>query len=367
MISALELTKALVRVPSITPARGAVFDVLEAALSPYGFHIHRMVVEGVENMVATRTGSGKHLAYAGHLDVVPLGEGWSQPPWGAQEVGGLLYGRGVVDMKASVAAFCAAAARVPDAHCSLLITGDEEGAADYGTREIIAYLAQQNITPDYCLVGEPTSVHRLGDMVKIGRRGSVNMEILVRGTQGHVAYPHLADNPIPHMVRLCAALVAWELDKGNAWFQPSHLEITSLDVGNAATNVIPAQGKIKLNIRFNTEYEGVALVAKVEALAKQHCAQAEVQAKISGEAFLTPPGAWSEQVQAAVEAVTGIVPELSTTGGTSDARFLSKLCPTVEFGLPNVTMHKIDEAASVRDIEQLADIFTHICERVRAL
>ena len=362
------LAQALIRADSVTPARGAVFDVLEAAMTSIGFAVDRFVSgeapDGpVENLLATRAGDGPHLAFAGHVDVVPAGEGWSGSPWSGEVRDGLLYGRGAVDMKGAVAAFVAAAGRSAGT-VSLLITGDEEGPATYGTRAIIDRMRARGIAPDLCLVGEPTSAHRLGDMIKIGRRGSVNLWIDVPGREGHVAYPHLADNPAPKLVAMLAAIDALVLDLGNAWFQPSNIEITDLSVAGGATNVIPARASARLSIRFNDEQSGDALIDRIAAIAERHAPGAVVVGRVSGEAFLTPPGAFSSLVAQAIEGRTGIVPELSTTGGTSDARFLSKLCPTVELGLVNATMHKADEAVAVADLLTLTDIYADIIARV---
>ena len=369
MTDPVALTTALLACESITPAQGPVFDVLEAALRPLGFAVDRFIVgeapDGpVENLLATRAGSGRHLAFAGHLDVVPPGAGWTDAPFAPVERGGLLYGRGAVDMKGAIAAFVAAIPAEPSAPLSLIITGDEEGPATFGTCALIDRMRATGVAPDLCLVGEPTSAARLGDMIKIGRRGSVNLWISVPGKQGHVAYPQLADNPIPRLIAMLAEIDAIVLDQGNAWFQPSNIEVTDITVGNPATNVIPAQASARLSIRFNDEQRGTALVERIEALVHRHDPAAQVTARTSGEAFLTPPGAFSELIGAAIEAHTGIRPELSTTGGTSDARFLSALCPTVEFGLTNATMHKVDEAVAVEDLTVLRDIYADIIVRV---
>ncbi len=363
----LALTKALIACDSVTPARGAVFDVLEAALAPLGFAVERFI-EGeapdgpVENLLAVRGGRGRHFAFAGHLDVVPPGKGWASDPFAPEQRGDLLHGRGAVDMKGAIAAFVAAAAQVPaDAGTlSLIITGDEEGPAIHGTRALIDRMAARGLKPDLCLVGEPTSVNRLGDMIKIGRRGSVNIWIEVPGRQGHVAYPHLADNPIPRLIAMLAEIDALVLDAGNDWFQPSNIEVTDLTVGNPATNVIPARASARLSIRFNDQHRGAELVARIEGIARAHAPAAIVTARISGEAFLTPPGAFSALIANAIARHTGVAPELSTTGGTSDARFLSALCPVVEFGLVNATMHKLDEAVAVADLDLLAAIYADI-------
>ena len=360
------LTEALIACPSITPATGAVFDCLEAMLAPLGFAVERFVDGGapegpVENLLAVRVdGPGRHFAFAGHLDVVPPGDGWSSDAFRPERRGELLHGRGAVDMKGGIAAFVAAVARAGPSGgtLSLLITGDEEGEALYGTRALIAHMAERSVRPDLCLVGEPTSVHRLGDTIKIGRRGSVNMWISVPGVQGHVAYPHLADNPIPPLLRILTAIEAIVLDEGTDWFQPSNIEITDIMVGNPATNVIPGKATARLSIRFNDLHRGEELVARIRALAQSE--GGTLEARISGEAFLTPPGALSTLVSEAILAETGIAPELSTSGGTSDARFLSALCPVVEFGLVNATMHKLDEAVALPDLETLTRTYMRI-------
>ena len=302
----------------------------------------------------------RHFAFAGHLDVVPPGEGWTSAPFAPERRGELLYGRGAVDMKGAIAAMVAAVADIPAeaGTISFLITGDEEGPARFGTVAIIEHMRAGGIAPDLCLVGEPTSVHRLGDMAKIGRRGSVNMWLTAKGAQGHVAYPHLADNPIPRLMALLGELNDWVIDAGSDWFQPSNLEVTDLAVGNPATNVIPAEARARLSIRFNDLQRGPDLVTRVTAMARAH--NVDVRAVISGEAFLTLPGDFSALVSAAVEAETGIRPELSTTGGTSDARFLRAVCPVIEFGLSNATMHKTDEAVACEDLRALARIYRRI-------
>ena len=365
----LTLARALIDCESVTPAHGAVFDVLEAALRPLGFDVDRFVVgdapDGpVENLLAVRDRGGRHFAFAGHVDVVPAGEGWTGDPFVSEVRGDLLYGRGAVDMKGAVAAFVAACASLPDTGTvSLIVTGDEEGPATHGTHALIARMAQRGLRPDLCLVGEPTSAARLGDTIKVGRRGSVNIWIEVAGHQGHVAYPHLADNPIPRLVAALAAIDAIVLDAGTDWFQPSNIEITDIAVGNRATNVIPAKASARLSIRFNDLHRGDALIERIRSIVTYHSPDAIVVGVVSGEAFLTPPGALSSLVAAAIADVTGVTPELSTTGGTSDARFLSQLCPTVEFGLLNATMHKLDEAVAVRDLSVLTDIYTLIVRR----
>ena len=370
-IDPVELAQALIAAPSVTPATGAVFDVLEAALIPLGFTVERFIdgiePDGpVENLLAVRKGSGPvHFGFAGHLDVVPPGVGWTGDAFAPEIRGEFLYGRGAVDMKGSIAAFVAAAAATPvDAGTiSLIITGDEEGPAIFGTRALMEHMAGRGIVPDMIVVGEPTSVNKLGDMVKIGRRGSVNIWIDVPGTQGHVAYPHLADNPIPKLVQIMAAIDAVVLDEGNDWFQPSNIEFTDIEVGNGATNVIPASARARLSIRFNDQHRGADLVAMIERIAHAVEPAAKILGKISGEAFLTPPGELSGLVAEAIHAETDVVAEMSTTGGTSDARFLHALCPVVEFGLTNATMHKLDEAVAVADLQKLAAIYRGILMR----
>jgi len=370
-IDPVDLARALIAAPSVTPATGAVFDALEAALAPLRFTVERFIdgiePDGpVENLLAVRAGSGPvHFGFAGHLDVVPPGVGWTGDAFAPEIRGDLLYGRGAVDMKGSIAAFVAAAAATPaDAGTiSLIITGDEEGPAIFGTRALMEHMDARGVKPDMIVVGEPTSVNRLGDMVKIGRRGSVNIWIDVPGTQGHVAYPHLADNPIPKLVRILAAIDTVTLDEGTAWFQPSNIEFTDLEVGNGATNVIPASARARLSIRFNDQQKGADLVAMVERIAQDVEPAAKVIGKISGEAFLTPPGALSSLVAEAIRAETGIEADMSTTGGTSDARFLHALCPVVEFGLTNATMHKLDEAVAVEDLHTLTAIYRGILDR----
>ena len=375
MTQVLELAKRLMAAPSVTPATGAVFDAMEAMLAPLGFEVTRFTRgEGaagtpeapVENLFAIRRGpeGSKHFAFAGHLDVVPPGGGWTSEAFDPDVRGDLLYGRGAVDMKGAIACMVDAVAEVPveAGTISFVITGDEEGPALHGTRALIDFMREAGHQPDLCLVGEPTSVNRLGDMMKIGRRGSVNIWLEVQGTQGHVAYPHLADNPIPKLVAMLAELDALVLDEGTDWFQPSNLEVTEVDVPNDAHNVIPAVAKARISIRFNDLHSGASLSEKVGAIAHKHGGSA--LPIISGEPFLTPPGAFSDAIAAAVKAETGVDPEPSTTGGTSDARFLRAVCPVIEFGLVNATMHKTNEAVAVEDLITLSRIYTRIARDV---
>jgi len=367
--SVADLTEALIACPSVTPAAGLVFDCLEEMLAPLGFEVHRAVSgeppDGpVENLFAIRKGpeGSRHFAFAGHVDVVPPGEGWTSAPFAPERRGDLIYGRGAVDMKGAIAAMVAAVREIPQeiGTLSFIVTGDEEGPAKYGTLALIDHMRTVGAIPDMCLDGEPTSVSRLGDMVKIGRRGSVNIFLEVEGVQGHVAYPHLADNPVPRLVAMLAELDALVLDEGTEWFQPSNLEITDIEVGNPVHNLIPARARARISIRFNALHTGAGLEKLVSEVAARHGGTA--RAEISGESFLTEPGELSGIVSAAIEAETGIVPELSTSGGTSDARFLKDLCPVIEFGLGNATMHKVDEAAAVGDLEVLARIYRRIAE-----
>ena len=370
-IDPIALARELINCPSVTPARGNVFDVLESALKPLGFTVHRWVLgeppDGpTENMVAIRGEGGPHFGFAGHLDVVPPGDGWNSDPFDAMIEDGVLTGRGAADMKSAIAAFVAAFGRVAPEKgtTSLLITGDEEGYATYGTPRIIDWLNERQIRPDMILIGEPTSVDRLGDTVKIGRRGSVNMWIDVPGTQGHVAYPHRADNPVPKLARVVNALNAVHLDDGTDAFPPSNLEFTAVTTPTQASNVIPASATAQLNIRFNNLHRGADLVRLVEEIAEREAPGSTVRARISGEAFLTPAGPLYDVIVEAIQEETGIATELSTSGGTSDGRFLIQLCPVVDFGLPNATMHKLNESAAVQDVQTLTNIYERVLRKV---
>ena len=364
------LAEALIACESVTPARGPVFDAFEAMLAPLGFEVHRFIAgegeDAVENCLAVRRGpaGSRHFAFAGHLDVVPAGEGWSSRPFAPerrQAPGGeVLYGRGAVDMKSSIAAMVAAAAEIPRAAgtLSFIVTGDEEGPAIHGTRALIELIRRRGEVPDLILVGEPTCVARLGDMVKIGRRGSINVWLTVEGREGHVAYPQRADNPIPKLVAMLAELDALMLDQGTEWFQPSNLEITELQVGYLAHYVIPPRAVARISIRFNALHSGAELARMVTEIAEKHGGTAEPI--VSGEPFLTQPGAFSDILAAAIKAETGLEPELSTSGGTSDARFLRDLAPVIDFGPVNATMHKRDEAIAVDDLRVLTRIYRRV-------
>ncbi|HXH00458.1 MAG TPA: succinyl-diaminopimelate desuccinylase [Sphingomicrobium sp.] len=370
MIDPVDLASRLIACPSVTPATGTVFDVLEAALLPLGFEVHRFTRgdPAVENLVALRGSGAPHFGFAGHLDVVPAGEGWDGDAFEPRIIDGALIGRGANDMKSAIAAFVAAAATVSEHRgtLSLLITGDEEGPAEHGTVAIIDWLSDRGIKPDMILIGEPTSESRLGDTVKIGRRGSVNMWIDVPGHQGHVAYPHRAINPVGALARIVAELDSWQLDSGNDAFPPSNLEFTEVLTPPGATNLIPGRAAARLNIRFNNLQRGADLVKRVREVVLRYAPDATLRALISGEAFLTPPGELYELVVEAIVAETGIKPALSTGGGTSDGRFLIALCPVVDFGLPNASMHKVGELASVADIDALTRIYRRIIERALA-
>ncbi|MFI4973781.1 MAG: succinyl-diaminopimelate desuccinylase [Caulobacterales bacterium] len=370
----IALSQALIRRPSVTPADAGAMDLVEQALKQLGFSCRRMRFGEIENLYARRGDARPNLCFAGHTDVVPVGDAaaWRQGPFEGAIVDGLLYGRGAADMKSAIAAFIAAAAGALDAgeakgSLSLLITGDEEGDATHGTKAVVEALAAEGEPIDHCLVGEPSSGAELGDMIKIGRRGSINASITVHGVQGHVAYPQRAANPVPVLIRLLATLQARRLDEGFTGFQPSNLEVTTIDVGNPATNVIPAAASARLNIRFNPNHTGAALRAWIEAEAARagegFSGRVESRFQISGEAFLTEPGPFVDLVAGTVAEVTGRTPELSTTGGTSDARFIRSLCPVVEFGLVGATMHSVDERAPVAEIRQLTDIYRMLIRR----
>lgn len=372
LVDPLPLARALIRRPSITPADAGALDVLQLALEALGFRCWRLPFgegeERVDNLYARLGTEAPNFCFAGHTDVVPVGDGWTVDPFGAEVIDGMLYGRGAADMKGAIAAFVAAVARLksaagdPSGSLSLLITGDEEGPAVNGTVKVLDWLKDQGEVIDHCLVGEPTNPTRLGDMMKIGRRGSLNAWLTVYGSQGHVAYPHLADNPIPRLMRKLSALIERPLDAGTEHFQPSNLEITSIDVGNGATNVIPGAAKARFNIRFNDLHSGARLTAwvreKLDVVAEGALYDCDI--KVSGDAFLTPPGVLSDLIGGACEAVTGRRPELSTSGGTSDARFIKNHCPVVEFGMVGRSMHKTDEHVPLADLEALTEIYRRV-------
>ena len=371
MLDPLDLAARLIACPSVTPADAGAQDVLAAALATIGFTVHRLTFgeapDGpVVNLFATVGSGAPHFAFAGHTDVVPAGDGWDAFTPRVED--GWLTGRGAADMKGSIAAFAAAAERVVAAGfagtLSLIITGDEEGPATFGTAPLLAWMEANGHVPDMCIVGEPTSAAVVGDTVKIGRRGSLNAWLTVHGVQGHVAYPDRADNPITRLVAILTRLKARVLDGGSDWFQPSNLEVTDITVGNPANNVIPAAASARVNIRFNDLQHGPDLEAWLRGIVAAEAPDAALDVRISGEAFLTEPGALSAVVADAIKAVTGLTPDLSTTGGTSDARFIRRLCPVVELGLVGATMHKVGEAVRVDDLATLADIYAAILTRV---
>ncbi|WP_035715521.1 succinyl-diaminopimelate desuccinylase [Azorhizobium doebereinerae] len=370
---ALAYARALIRAPSVTPDAGAALDIVADLLQQAGYRVERIVSATggvpVDNLYARIGTEAPNLCFAGHVDVVPTGEAeaWRHPPFSGEVDGGLLYGRGAVDMKGAVGAFLAAALRhgkPARGSLSFLITGDEEGPALDGTVKVVEWLAAIGETLDHCIVGEPTNPNALGDMVKIGRRGSLSGILTVRGRQGHVAYPHLADNPVPRLVRLLTALMATPLDAGSAHFPPSNLEVVSVDVGNPAFNVIPAEATAKFNVRFNDLHTLDSLKAELE----RRLGDAGVPFDLgyrpgASSSFLTAPGPFVDIVLDAVADVTGKRPEMSTTGGTSDARFIKALCPVVEFGLVGQTMHMVDEATPVADLGALAAIYERLIAR----
>ena len=352
MIDPIDLARELIRRPSVTPVDAGAMDIVQRELAAMGFHCTRLRFGEIENLYARLGSEGPNLCFAGHTD-------------------GVLYGRGAVDMKSAIAAFIAATSQALNAgplngSLSFLITGDEEGQARDGTRAVVEWLKARGERIDHCLVGEPTSAAKLGDMIKIGRRGSLNAWINVEGVQGHVAYPDRAANPAPVLVRLLAELDADPLDQGYPEFQPSNLEITEIEIGNPAQNVIPARARARINIRFNPGHRGSGLIERLEAA----CARAQLgfrgritlEPAISGEAFLTAPDAFVQGCVDAVSTELGVTPQLSTTGGTSDARFIRDLCPVIEFGLVGVTMHMVDERVPVGEVEDLTRVYRRIIE-----
>ncbi|MGE0416811.1 MAG: succinyl-diaminopimelate desuccinylase [Acetobacteraceae bacterium] len=359
----LGLAQALIRCNSVTPADGGSLPVLSEALERLGFTVTRLKYGEIENIFARLGTEGPHLCFAGHTDVVPVGAAnWRFDPFGATVHDGVLYGRGACDMKGAIAAFVAGVAQYlkdgkPKGSISFLITGDEEGPAVDGTVKVLEWMKANDQIPDFCLVGEPTCPVKLGDMVKIGRRGSVNMKIEVMGTQGHVAYPHRADNPVHRLIRIVQALTAAPVDAGTDWFEPSTLQITSIDVGNTATNVIPASARAMLNIRFNDKHSGKSLTEWVRATIAQHAERFDLESSISGESFVTKPGPLVDILRGAIVDATGVEPKLDTGGGTSDARFIANYCPVAEFGLVGATMHQVDERVPVAEIRDLSRVY----------
>lgn len=367
MVQALALAQALIRCPSITPVDAGAQIVLAETLTRLGFHVTHLPFGDTPNLFARIGSAGPHLCFAGHTDVVPPGTGaWARDPFGGEVIDGVLYGRGACDMKGGIAAFVAACAtrlaRPLEGSISLLITGDEEGPATDGTVRVLDWMAEHRQIPDMCVVGEPTNPHRLGEVVKIGRRGSLNAVITVHGIQGHSAYPQRADNPTHRLVRVLQALTAAPLDAGSDWFEPSTLQITSIDVGNAATNVIPAAATARLNIRFNDFHTGARLESWLRAVIGQHAERFDLSVAVSGESFLTQPGPFVQRLSDAIRDATGLTPKLDTGGGTSDARFIARFCPVAEFGLVGRTMHQVDESVPVDELERLAVIYARMLD-----
>lgn len=377
-IDPVELTKALVRRPSVTPRDEGALDILEAQLKPMGFSCRRLVfaekgTDPVDNLFARWGDADPVFCFAGHTDVVPPGDvdEWRSPPFEPTLRDGAIWGRGAADMKGSIAAFVSAAermiARKPRGSIVLLITGDEEGPAYNGTKKVLGWMAENGERISHCLVGEPSSSESLGDMIKVGRRGSTNCWLTVFGAQGHVAYPDRAQNPIPALLKKLLTLSEAPLDEGYERFQPSSLQITDIHVGNPASNVIPAKATARFNVRFNPNWSGPSLEAfireRLDAAAREAGVRYELSAVCSGDAFLTTDAGFLDLVSNVIHEKTGLTPERSTTGGTSDARFIKNVAPVCEFGLVGRTIHKIDEHASVSDILALADIYEALLER----
>ncbi len=373
MTDPVDLTRRLIRCPSVTPEEGGALMLLEEVLTGAGFECHRVDRGGVSNLFARwgTKGANRSFGFNGHTDVVPVGDeaAWTHDPFGAEEDGGFLYGRGATDMKSGVAAFVAAAVDFvtetpPDGAVILTITGDEEGDALDGTTAILDWMDKEGERMSVCLVGEPTNPDTMGEMMKIGRRGSMTAWFTAKGVQGHSAYPHRAKNPVPAIARLIDRLASHEMDQGTDHFDASTLAALTIDVGNPATNVIPAAARAAVNIRFNDLHSGASLTdwlsEEAGKVAQETGIEIEMKTKVSGEAFLTPPGPLSDLVSKAVEAETGVTPVLSTTGGTSDARFVKNHCPVVEFGLVGRTMHQVDERVEIAQIGQLKGIYQRI-------
>lgn len=368
----VDLSARLIRCPSVTPEEGGALTLLAAELSAAGFACTRVDRNGVPNLFARWGAKGaRTFGFNGHTDVVPVGDraAWTHDPFGGEVAGGVLWGRGATDMKTGVAAFVAAAVDFvrdtpPDGAIILALTGDEEGPGRDGTRALLDWMAAEGEAMSVCLVGEPTSQQVLGDMMKIGRRGSITFYIAAQGVQGHAAYPHRAKNPLHALVDLLGRMTVAPLDTGTAHFEASTLQVTTIDCGNPANNVIPAQATATVNIRFNDAHDSAGLTLWAQGLADRVAAESGVtftlRSEISGESFLTPPGAFVDLVARAVTAETGVVPELSTSGGTSDARFVKDHCPVLEFGLCGKTMHKVDEQVEVVQVAGLKAVYTRI-------
>jgi len=366
----IPLAQALIRCNSVTPADDGALGILEAALTPLGFACTRLRFGEVENLFARRGTAAPHFCYAGHTDVVPPGDetAWADSPFAGVVRDGVIYGRGACDMKGGIAAFVAgltdyvAANPNHSGSISLLITGDEEGPSMDGTRRVLEWMAEHGHTPDVCVVGEPTSQSVLGDTIKIGRRGSMNAWITVHGHQGHSAYPQKADNPVHRLIRVLDALTATPLDAGSEWFEASTLQVTGIQVDNTATNVIPAEARAFLNIRFNEHHHSEALSTQLRAVVAEHAPDHNLQIQVSGESFLTAPGPFVAALQRAVKRSTGLDARLETGGGTSDARFITHYCPVAELGAVGATMHQRDECAPVKELRALAGLYRTVIE-----
>jgi succinyl-diaminopimelate desuccinylase len=375
-IDATDLAQRLIRAPSVTPADAGAIPLLQGVLESLGFACETVEfaepgTESVLNLYARLGRSGRNFCFAGHTDVVPPGkrEAWSLDPFAGTVEGGRLIGRGAADMKGAIACFVAATAQFLqargggfDGSISFLITGDEEAVAINGTRKLLEWLAAKGETLDACVVGEPTSAERLGDMVKIGRRGSLNGYLTVHGVQGHTGYPHLADNAAHRLVAMLHALITSPLDQGSAHFSPSTLAVSTIDIGNPTNNVIPATARAVFNVRFNDRWSSATVEQWLRQMLDRAGGRYTLEIKVSGESFLVPPGAVSDILSTAIERVTGAKPELSTTGGTSDARFIHRFCPLAEFGLVNQTAHKVDEQVDIADLTALTAIYRTVLE-----
>lgn len=364
---AVALTQALIKCASVTPIDAGAIDVVIAVLEPLGFACTKLPFGDVQNLFARRGTKGPHFCFAGHTDVVPPGDekDWNFSPFGGEIADGKLYGRGASDMKGNIAAFIAAVAKIPadKGSVSLLITGDEEGPAVNGTARVLEWMAENGHIPDAALVGEPTNPETLGEEIKIGRRGSLSGTLTVRGVQGHVAYPKRADNPIPKLARLVDALSSIELDRGNAHFDPSSLQVTNIHVGNTAGNVIPGQAVAQFNIRFNNLWTAEKLEAEMRQVLDLVGPPYALHMHCGADSFMTEPGALTALVSDAVRSVTGRTPKLSTSGGTSDARFITRYCPVVECGITNQTIHQVDEYVTIEDLRALEKIYAEILAR----
>ncbi|MGI9392171.1 MAG: succinyl-diaminopimelate desuccinylase [Parvibaculales bacterium] len=369
-MDSLQLAQALIRCPSVTPDHAGSLDIIEEQLKPLGFQCHRLNFEGVENLYAKLGQGGNIFCFAGHVDVVPIGEPtmWKHPPFGGEVKDGKLWGRGSADMKTAIACFISAVEKYhkslpKTAAISLLITSDEEGEAEHGTKKVLEWMQENNEKITTCLVGEPTNRTELGEIMKVGRRGSLSAKLTVKGTSGHIAYPHLAENPIPAFLTLLQKLTSLELDKGSQYFEPSNLEITNIHIGNEASNVIPAEAEAFFNIRYNDHHDKTSLIKKIEqALQKTNIGKAQYDLIFThhGDSFISKEGKLAACIKKAVKEITGKDIKADTGGGTSDARFIKNHSEVVEFGMVGASMHKTDEHIPLADIEKLQDIYEKV-------